>query len=93
MLEMKCPNCGAPLRRGWECEYCGSVDSFNVAQAVRDGLLTQNQARRVLGLEPEDNAFSDKLELKLDTETLARAFIQDSEQVIFYADNKAIAVF
>ena len=73
MREMKCPNCGAPLRRGWECEYCGSVDSFNVAQAVRDGLLTQNQARRALGLEPEEDAFS--------------------EQVVFYADNKAIAVF
>ena len=39
MKELKCKNCGAPLRPDGKCEYCGSVfipDGFGHVQIVHD---------------------------------------------------------
>lgn len=59
-----CPNCGAPIR-GDECPYCGTmftknmtgipiydVDGTLITTLLSNGLITANEARERLGLDP-----------------------------------------
>lgn len=50
-----CKNCGAPLKKKDECEYCGTINMEErrknekaVADLVNKGLMTINEARTVM---------------------------------------------
>lgn len=57
---INCPNCGAPIT-GTECEYCGTLFGHRLTQSeslamvldeIDNAMLTPNEARKLLGLDP-----------------------------------------
>ena len=53
---MNCKNCGAPLSSyPCKCEYCGTVygkeDADDILVKFESGIITANEARRMIGLQ------------------------------------------